>query len=134
MFSANSNQRHRAKHLLLLGLLISSHLEAIPVGAQAIDARAARVITQMANAESNANYTAVQTIARRNSTPIRVRIWRLGRKRRLEYLAPNLNRGDVLVDDGRNTWLYHRAENAAVQTRSPAPRYGNIVGRASRAR
>ena len=133
--SAGRNNRSRAKGALLLALLLASHFERTPAGAQANNAQAARILNQMMNAERNANYTAVQTIVRRGSAPVRVRIWRLGRKRRMEYVAPALNRGDVLVDDGQNTWLYHRAENAAVQTRSPALRDGsNAARRAARAR
>lgn len=132
VFPAHSRKRCARAALLLV--LMASGFEGTLANAQPIDARAARLINQMANAERNANYTAVQTMARRNSAPVRVRIWRLGRKRRLEYLAPDLNRGDVLVDDGQNTWMYHRAENAAVQTRSQARDASNLARRAARAR
>lgn len=133
-FSARQTNRRGAQGVLTLALLLASHFEGKPASAQAASAQAAspqaaRILKQMMNAERNANYTAVQTMARRNSAPVRVRIWRLGRKRRLEYLAPDLNRGDILVDDGQNTWLYHRAENTAVQTRSQAPRDGSNASR-----
>lgn len=135
LFPARQTNRRHAKGALLLTLLLASHFAAKPTSAQPASAQAARLLKQMMNAERNANYTAVQTTSRRNSAPVRVRIWRLGSKRRLEYLAPDLNRGDVLVDDGQNTWLYHRAENAAVQTRSQAPRDGsNASRRAARVR
>lgn len=94
--------------------------------AEVVDAKATQLLTQMAQAERGANYSAVQTIERADATSVQVRIWRLGRQRRLEYLAPALNRGDVLLDDGENTWLYHRAENAAIQTRSQKMRDGNL--------
>ena len=80
------------------------------------------ILKQMAQAERDANYSAIQTIERVDAPAVEVRVWRLGRQRHLEYRAPAVNRGDVLVDDGRNTWLYHRAENAAIQTRSQVVR------------
>ncbi len=102
----------------------------ICVPAQA-DEVATKLFGQMAHAERNANYSATQTIARADST-VRVRVWRLGRKKRLEYLEPAINRGDVLLDDGQNTWLYHRAENAAIQTHSQNEREANVGKRTLR--
>jgi negative regulator of sigma E activity len=47
-----------------------------------------------------------------------MRVWRSGVRRRVEFLAPQIMRGDLLVDDGTNVWLYHRADNTAVQAKT----------------
>lgn len=72
----------------------------------------------MLRAESTASYFATEVIARRGAPTLKARVWRQGAKRRVEFLEPPVRRGDLLVDDGINAWLYHSRERAAVQTRS----------------
>jgi hypothetical protein len=45
-----------------------------------------------------------------------MRVWRQGRKQRIEYLAPAVRKGDIVVDDGQKVWIYLRADNMAMQT------------------
>lgn len=100
----------------------TSHAKKNEIAHQTVSA--AQLLAQMADAERGANYSATETIERADSAPISLRVSRAGRKRFLQYLAPSIRRGDVLVDDGQKTWLYHRAENAVIQTNSAAPRVG----------
>ena len=125
---ANGAFRGWQRATILTALSLAFLSSALVAKAQ-IDAQAAKLLNQMASAERAANYSAIETITRSDAT-VRVRLWRLGHEKRLEYLEPAINRGDVLVDDGQNTWLYHRAENAAIQTRSQNERLG--VGAARR--
>jgi negative regulator of sigma E activity len=76
------------------------------------------LLRAMSQAEQKAEFYGVMVTNRRGEPGETVRIWRDGAKRRLEWLSPPVRRGDVLVDDGQNVWLYHRNENAAVQTKS----------------
>lgn len=69
-------------------------------------------------AERTAAYTATQIVTVDGRASEVVHIWRDGRKQRLEWDEPSVRRGDVMVDDGVNVWLYHRQENAATQTKS----------------
>jgi hypothetical protein len=82
---------------------------------------------QMQNAEKSVSYQARQIITRQGERQV-ANVWRQGVKRRVEWLEPSVRRGDVLVDDGSNVWLYHRSENTVTQTnsrqRTPGPRSG----------
>lgn len=78
---------------------------------------AATLLKQMRAAETKAQFSATQ-ITRRNGRQETAHLFRDGLKRRLEWLEPSVRRGDVLVDDGTNVWLYHRADNAVTQTKS----------------
>jgi outer membrane lipoprotein-sorting protein len=76
------------------------------------------LLRAMLKAERTASYVATEVVTQRDSPTLRTRIWRQGLKRRVEFLEPPVRRGDLLVDDGTNVWLYHNREEAAVQTRS----------------
>jgi outer membrane lipoprotein-sorting protein len=76
------------------------------------------LLRAMLKAERTASYVATEVVTQRDSPTLRTRIWRQGLKRRVEFLEPPVRRGDLLVDDGTNVWLYHNRERAAVQTRS----------------
>lgn len=74
---------------------------------------ATTLLSQMQSAEATVSYSATQT-----GMGGTARIYRSGRKRRLEWLAPAVRRGDVLVDDGAHVFLYHRSERRATETDS----------------
>jgi len=111
-------QRHREKKMgkvlpfFLLGL-VSVPLCLCGESARAQDATT--LLSQMKSAEATIAYSATQT-----GMGGTARIYRSGRKHRLEWLAPNVKRGDVLVDDGTHVFLYHRAERSATKTDSRA--------------
>ena len=72
----------------------------------------------MSHAAQTVSYSARQTVWRKK-TPVTVtQIWDNGKKQRVEYLAPPVNKGDIQVDDGVHIWRYHRSENGVVQTPS----------------
>ena len=75
------------------------------------------LLRQMQNAEKTVSYQATQIVTRQGERQV-AKIWRDGPKRRIEWLAPSVRQGDILVDDGSNVWLYHRAENTVTQTKS----------------
>jgi len=81
----------------------------IPISAQ----ETSNLLSEMTKSENAISYSATQT-----GSGGTARIYRSGRKRRLEWLAPNVKRGDVLVDDGTHVLLYHRAERSATKTDS----------------
>ena len=94
----------------LLGALAST-----PAPAHAQDA--ATLIGQMRAAEAKIQYSGTLFIVR-NGQRETVNVWRQGNKRRWEWSAPALKKGDVLVDNGANLYLYHRSENNVTQTQS----------------
>ena len=78
------------------------------------------LLRSMAGAQNSLSYSGTMQITRPAAASITIQIWRAGEKQRLEWTAPALMRGDVLVDDGQSVWHYHRAENSAIQTRGTA--------------
>jgi len=92
--------------------LIVSPVQAAP--------NAANLLRAMENAKENQRYSATAQVTRRQGSPMTMRIWQSGTKQRIEWLAPQVKRGDVLVDSGDSVWIYHRADNSAVQTRGSA--------------
>ena len=98
------------------------------------------LLSQMQNAEKLAKYAATQTITRNGKREV-ARVFRDGLKRRMEWLEPAFRKGDILVDDGRVEWLYHKRENSATQTQSnpraprfsaeSAPKAQNFAGRSA---
>ena len=90
------------------------------VAAAIVPARAqdaATLLNQMRVAESKARYSGTLFIVRGGQRET-ANVTRDGVKRRWEWTAPALKRGDLLVDDGRNLYLYHRSENDVTQTQS----------------
>jgi hypothetical protein len=86
---------------------------------------AADVVREVNGAEARIAYSATQIVQRGGAREV-ARIYRSGVKRRLEWVEPSIKRGDFLLDDGQNVWLYHRADNSAIQTKS-AGRARNLV-------
>ncbi len=90
---------------------------------------AADLLRSMVGAQKNLNYSGTMQITRPAAPPMIIKVWRSGDKKRLEWMAPPVMRGDVLADDGQSVWQYHRAENSAVQTRGTAEIDWNRLGR-----
>ncbi len=67
--------------------------------------------------EAKIQFSATQ-IVQRGATREVAKLYRSGFKRRLEWSAPGVKAGDILVDDGQNVTLYHRADKTAIQTLS----------------
>lgn len=76
------------------------------------------LLRQMMRANRTATFSGVETMSRSGAPTVSMRVWQQGVKRRIEWLAPPIRRGDVLLDDGTNVWLYHNRDRAAVQTKS----------------
>ena len=87
---------------------------------------AATILGQMRAAESKIQYSGTLFIVRGGQRETAT-VWRDGAKRRWEWSAPALKKGDVLVDNGANLYLYHRSENSVTQTQSTSllPNLGN---------
>lgn len=77
----------------------------------------AELLKAMTKAEKSVACSGIMTISAQGAAPMTVRFWRDGAKRRLEWTAPPVMAGDVLLDSGRSIWRYHRTENSAVETR-----------------
>lgn len=105
----------------LLGALSLAVTTATP-HAHAQDA--ATLITQMRAAEAKTQYSGTIYIVR-NGQRETARVWRDGAKRRWQWSAPTLKKGDVLVDNGTNLYLYHASENNVTQTQS-TPALSNL--------
>jgi len=73
-------------------------------------------------ADQTAAYSATETLARQSGPTMTTKVWRDGTKKRYEYLAPAVMKGDLLVDNGSTVWRYHRAEKTAVKTKTAARR------------
>ena len=90
-------------------------LSLVAVSARAQDATT--LLGQMRAAESKARYNGTLFIVR-GSQRETASVYRDGNRRRWEWTAPDLKRGDLLVDNGANLYLYHRSENSVTQTQS----------------
>lgn len=81
------------------------------------------VLRDMVKAEKSLSYSGTATVTRSGAPTKTIQIWRDAAKRRLEWTAPPVSRGDLLVDDGQNVWHYFRSDGpngTAVQTRGAA--------------
>ena len=87
------------------------------------------LLQAMVKAEKTLRYSGTATVSRPGAPSKTIQIWRDGEKRRLEWSAPPVSRGDLLVDDGKNAWHYFRAEKTAVQTRGAAELDWNLLSR-----
>ncbi len=105
----------------LLGALTIAATTATPP-AHAQDA--ATLINQMRAAEAKTQYSGTLYIVR-NGQRETARVWRDGAKRRWQWTAPALKKGDLLVDNGTNLYLYHASENNVTQTQS-TPALANL--------
>lgn len=97
-------------------LFLALLLEASSI-ARAQTPDAATLLNDVLRAERTAQFSGVES-----DGDAKFNIWRDGRKRRIEWLAPPVRRGDILVDNGANVWLFHKQENAAIQTKSTPQR------------
>ncbi len=98
-------------------LVLSAFLLGALIIAPAQAQDAATLLNQMRAAESKAQYSGTLFIVR-NGQRETAKVWRDGTKRRWEWTAPALKKGDLLVDNGTNLYLYHRSENSVTQTQS----------------
>ena len=78
------------------------------------------LLTRMSRAAQSVSYSARQTTWRKNTPTIIIQIWDNGKKQRMEFVAPPINKGDIRLDDGTHIRRYHRSENGVVQTPSSA--------------
>ncbi|MEO6907724.1 MAG: sigma-E factor regulatory protein RseB domain-containing protein [Abditibacteriaceae bacterium] len=78
------------------------------------------LLQQMSKAGQTVSYSAHQTTWRIDPPSVVTQVWDNGKKQRVEYLAPPVNKGDIQVDDGLHIWRYHRSENGVVQTPASA--------------
>ena len=79
---------------------------------------ASALLGQMHQAEAHAHYVATVQFVRAGSSPMTMRVYRSGLQRRVEWTAPALLKGDLLVDNGQALWRYEKAENVAFKVRS----------------
>jgi negative regulator of sigma E activity len=107
------------KTLVASAIAFATFWSAAASSAQAAP-NAAELLRRMEGAEKNLRFSATAQVTRRNAPAMTMRIWQSGAKRRVEWLSPQIRRGDVLVDSGDSVWIYHRGENSAVQTRGNA--------------
>lgn len=74
------------------------------------------LLQQMNQAEQTVPYSARQTTWRVGAPAVIAQVWDNGKKQRLEYQAPPINKGDIQLEDGTHIWRYHYSENGVVQT------------------
>lgn len=117
-----SRRNPKAEILAARTLAISAFLLGatffVPLQARAQDA--ATLLGQMRAAEAKTQYSGTLYIVR-NGQRETARVWRDGAKRRWQWSAPALKKGDLLVDNGTNLYLYHASENSVTQTQSTSP-------------
>ncbi len=91
-------------------LLPSAIAQAAPSGEELMRA--------MMQAERTVSYSATETVTRAGGATVVSRLQKGDGKKFVEYSAPAIMRGDVLVDDGKTLLRYHRAEKSAVKTQT----------------
>ena len=120
-FNARRNPKAEisaAKPLQISAFLLGAFtLAAIAATSPAHAQDAATILNQMRAAEAKIQYSGTLFIVR-NGQRETASVWRNGPKRRWQWSAPALKKGDVLVDNGANLYLYHRSENSVTQTQS----------------
>ena len=104
------NVRFLALVLMVMGAAVYS------LRARADTPSGISLLQQMSKAEQTVSYSARQTTWRNNTPAVVTQVWDNGKKQRVEYLAPPVNKGDIQVNDGSHIWRYHRSENGVVQT------------------
>lgn len=88
----------------------------------------------MMHSDKTLSYSATETTTRAVGATTVARLQKSNGKKRLEYSQPAVMRGDILLDDGQNVWRYHRAENAAIKTKTAsakAPDWNTLRARFS---
>ena len=115
------------KHLTISKLAI--YLAGLsPVVAQAAPT-AQELLRTLDKAEKTLHYSGTATVTRGGAPSRTIQVYRAGEKRRLEWTAPPVARGDLLVDDGQSVWHYFHSENSAVQTRGDTEMDWNRISR-----
>jgi len=89
---------------------------ALGLTAEAATPSGTSLLQQMSKAGQTVSYSARQTTWRVGAPAIVIQIWDNGKKQRMEYLAPPINKGDIQLEDGAHIWRYHYSENGVVQT------------------
>lgn len=79
---------------------------------------AASLLRAMNQADKNLSFTATETVVRPGAPTVRVKVQHADRKHRFDYLAPDVRRGDAVIDNGQTVWTYLAAEKTAFQTLS----------------
>lgn len=92
------------------------------------------LLRSLSKAEKTVHYNGTATVTRAGSPNRTIQVWRAGAKRRLEWTAPPVARGDLLLDDGQSVWHYFRSENSAVQTQGDSEMDWNRISRVMNAR
>lgn len=110
---AVENQSRPSKLALVFCAVIASTAVTPAANAQS----ATEILRAVRASEAKAQYRATQVVQKGSSREVAT-LFRSGLKRRLEWSAPNVKAGDILVDDGQTVTLYHRADKSAIQTRS----------------
>gem|GEM_PF-2216232 len=72
----------------------------------------------MFQAERTVSYSATETVTRSGGATVVSRQQKSQGRKFIQYSAPAIMRGDVLVDDGQSLLRYHRAEKSAVKTQT----------------
>ncbi len=78
---------------------------------------AAEILSAVRSSENKIQLRATQIVERGGTREV-AQIYRSGLKRRLEWSAPSVKAGDILIDDGETVTLFHRADKTAFQTQS----------------
>lgn len=102
--------------LCVLMLVGSSHAQK---STSQSTSRGAELLRAMLDAERTLSYSALETTTRPGGATTVARLEKSRGKKRLEYSAPAIMRGDLLVDNGQVLWRYHHSEKSAVKTRTP---------------
>ena len=122
---ADARQNRSGSGLRGLGASVLVCGMAIYTYAQAQNAE--EILRAVRASEAKIAYSATQIVGRGDAREV-AKIYRSGAKRRLEWLEPSVKRGDILVDDGEKVTLFHRSDNAALQTQSGRPLAGLSAG------
>lgn len=106
----------QAALLVLMSIVVSC------ISARAAAPSGPSLLQQMGKAGQAVSYSARQSTWQIDTPAVVTQVWDNGKKQRVEYLAPPVNKGDIQLDDGAHIWRYHRSENGVVQTPSTTHR------------
>jgi outer membrane lipoprotein-sorting protein len=110
-----------------LGALCLCGVSTQSAQAQTVQAQSADAFLSAVRAsEAKIEYSATQVVQRGSEREVS-KIYRDGFKRRIEWLSPEVKKGDVMVDDGTSVTLFHRSDKSAIRTQSQR-RLPNLVG------
>lgn len=112
--SPNSLSRTQRRKGLFFAPLLFCGLLGGPAHAQT----AAEILSAVRSSESKIQLRATQVVEHGGAREVAL-LYRSGLKRRLEWSAPSVKAGDILIDDGETVTIFHRADKTAFQTQSP---------------